>query len=203
MQSAASDTLRELPVRNVTYYKRHRMELDLRCPRPEAILPVGFSWVPWSFHLLDTHASVKHQCFAGELDSAVFPALATLTGSRELMATITSQWGFCPEATWLVANAQGAIGTVQGLRDAQGAGGIQNLGVVAGFRGLGLGRALLLKGLAGFAAVGVQRAFLEVTALNTTALRMYRELGFRSHKTIYRPVEKVPTSEAAPVGLGT
>ena len=56
-------------------------------------------------------------------------------------------------------------------------------------RASGLGRALLLKALDGFAAVGAQRAFLEVTARNEPAVRMYRRLGFRSYKTIYREVE--------------
>ena len=67
-------------------------------------------------------------------------------------------------------------------------------------------RRYLLKALDGFAAVGAKRAFLEVTARNEPAVRMYRRLGFRSYKTIYREV-RIPDAETAPlaadpVGVG-
>jgi ribosomal protein S18 acetylase RimI-like enzyme len=61
--------------------------------------------------------------------------------------------------------------------------------VIPEYRGLGLGWALLLKALEGFTAAGARRAFLEVTAKNELAVRLYRRLGFRSYKTIYREVE--------------
>jgi ribosomal protein S18 acetylase RimI-like enzyme len=71
---------------------------------------------------------------------------------------------------------------------------------LVGFRIWALGRALLLQALAGFVSVGVPRAFLEVTATNEPAVRMYRAIGFRSYKTIYRAV-KLPQPEAVAVGL--
>jgi ribosomal protein S18 acetylase RimI-like enzyme len=91
------------------------------------------------------------------------------------------------------------VGTVQGLIDGHGSGAIQNLGVMPDYRGKGIGRALLLRALAGFAAAGASRAVLEVTARNEPAVRMYRNVGFRSYKTLYRGVE-VP--ESATVGAG-
>ncbi len=81
------------------------------------------------------------------------------------------------------------VATVQGLIDNQRYGGIQNLGVLPEYRGLGIGWAILLKALDGFSAAGARRAFLEVTAKNELAVRMYRRLGFRSCKTIYRELE--------------
>lgn len=183
----------------LTYFKRHRMELDLRHPRPPAELPRGLYWLPWSPDLTESHARVKCAAFAGETDADVFPCLGTLGGCRELMTAIVTHPGFCRGATWLATGGHGHVGTVQGLRDANGHGGIQNLGVLAAYRGLGIGRALLLKALDGFAAAGARRAFLEVTASNTSAVRMYRRLGFRSHKVIYRGVE-LPAGE--PVGAG-
>lgn len=189
------------------YFKRHRMELDLRHPRPPAELPPGVYWQPWHPTLLETHARVKVRCFAGETDADVFPCLATLGGCRDLMVAIVTRPGFCPGATWLAVGRAGPVATVQGLLDANGYGGIQNLGVVAEHRGLGIGRALLLKALDGFAAAGVKRAFLEVTAANLPAVRMYRTLGFRSYKTLYREVEvrpagPEPAAAADPVGVG-
>ncbi|MFO0824413.1 MAG: GNAT family N-acetyltransferase [Gemmataceae bacterium] len=190
-------------MRKVKYIKRHRMELELRHARPPAELPEGFFWLPWSPQLQDIHAQVLCAAFAGETDTEVFPCLATLNGCRDLMAAITSRPGFCPGATWLAATRDCSLGTVQGLLDEQGFGGIQNLGVVAGNRGHGLGRALLLKALDGFAATGVKRAFLEVTASNAPAMRLYRDLGFRCYKTIYREVEvKLPGSDGASPGAG-
>ena len=184
----------------LTYFKRHRMELDLRHPLPGAELPAGFYWLPWERGLLDVHARVKFRAFAGETDAVVFPGLARLDGCRELMVAIATRPGFCPAATWLVAGPDGCAATVQGLLDSNGYGGIQNLGVVAEYRGLGIGRALLLKALSGFVTVRAPRAFLEVTAKNEPAVRMYRQLGFRAYKTIYRAVE-VPAPDAVGVGI--
>lgn len=188
------------------YFKRYRMELDLRQARPQVELPVGFVWLPWDRSLLEVHAWVKYQSFQGELDADVFPALGHLEGCRDLMRAITSQRGFCPAATWLVRGPHGAVATVQGLLDGSRQGSIQNLGVVPESRGLGIGRAILLKALDGFAAAGVSRAFLEVTARNELAVRMYRGLGFRCRQTIYRGVEiaTAQPEESVPslVGVG-
>jgi ribosomal protein S18 acetylase RimI-like enzyme len=118
------------------------------------------------------------------------------------MAAIVNNNSFCPEATWLVADRDYCVGTVQGMLDENGYGAIQNLGVVSGFRGLGLGCALLLRALEGFAERGAKRAFLEVTAANTGAVKLYRRLGFRCYRTIYREVEiRVTDPESVRVGI--
>jgi len=185
-----------------TYFKRYRMELDLHRP-PAAdrggALPPGFFWVPWHDGLLAHHAEVKAACFADQMDAAIFPCLGSPAGCHALMCAIRGRAGFCPAATWLVASADplppdiapagGCVATIQGLLDENGYGGIQNVGVVPEFRGRGIGRALVLQALAGFAARGARRAYLEVTARNDPAVRMYRDLGFRCHRTLYRAVD--------------
>jgi GNAT superfamily N-acetyltransferase len=214
----------QFAMRKRIYFKRHRMELDLRYSRPSSELPPGFYWVPWENGVLDLHAQVKFQCFSSEMDACVFPALSTLAGCRDLMAAIATQPAFCPSATWLVAGkafnrrslearndksvllgltSDVCVATVQGLLDANRYGGIQNLGVIDGFRGLGIGWAILLKSLEGFAASGARRAFLEVTAKNELAVRMYRRLGFRSVKTIYREVDVEEQTQATSIHRGT
>lgn len=80
-------------------------------------------------------------------------------------------------------------GTIQGIGDDLACGCIQNLGVIPGHRGAGLGRALLLKSLEGFWQAGYAVASLEVTAQNVPALDLYRKLGFRRVKTVYKAVE--------------
>ncbi len=182
-----------------TYIKRFRMEASLRGFDPAVpALPPGFFWLAWRPDLLEVHAQVKARCFAGEPDTVLFPTLASLDGCRALMRLIASRPAFCPGATWLVARHDAVVGTVQGLADSSKFGAIQNLGVVSNFRGLGLGEALLSRALAGFAAAGMRRAMLEVTAANGSAVKLYRRAGFRGVQTLYKPV---PVTEPAAAEL--
>jgi GNAT superfamily N-acetyltransferase len=175
---------------DISYFKRFRMEVDLQCRLPPVPnLPVGYEWAAWEHNRLDDHAEVKYQCFIEEIDSVVFSSLSNREGCRRLMTEITSKPGFKPEATWMIACADGYCGTVQGIRERSGMGAIQNLGVTAAHRGRGLGTALLLKALDGFQRCGAHRAHLEVTAQNDGAIRIYRRLGFRCRKTLYKAVD--------------
>ena len=159
-----------------------------------AAVPEEFRLVPWRPDLLDAHAAAKGDAFAGEPDALLFPALATARGCRALMADIARQPLFVPEATWLAvrrADPYGespAVGTVQGIGGTRGVGAVQNVGVVPECRGLGLGRALLARALVGFAGRGYRRVYLEVTADNAAALAVYRSLGFRPVRTLFKPV---------------
>lgn len=181
---------------NITYFKRFRMEIDLYDLIAIPPLPLGFFWVPWDAFLLSTHAEVKFRSFEGEIDGVVFPNLSSLHGCAFLMDEITRRPGFVPEATWLIGCAEGYCGTVQGVRDRAGWGAIQNLGVVPGYRGQGLGSALLVHALRGFQLAGLGRAFLQVTAQNEAAVRLYRRLGFRCRKTVYKAVEATQMLQA-------
>jgi mycothiol synthase len=174
---------------SIAYFKRFKMEIDLFTPPPVPTLPTGFYWVPWESGLLELHADVLYRSFVGEIDSQVFPSLGNPLGCRQLMQEITRKDTFVPAATWLVACQDGYCGTVQGLTDRHGMGAVQNLGVVERYRGRGLGAALLMQALSGFRSAGLAMGFLEVTARNEGAVRLYRRLGFRRKKTIYKPVE--------------
>lgn len=180
---------------SVTYFKRYRMEIELRrrTIRP-ALLPAEYRLVPWSPELVDSHGEAKYLSFHGEIDSTIFDSLATHDGCMELMQGIAAGTGFVPEATWLIETLDGqgapeACGTIQGVRFDPLYGAIQNVGVVPFHRGLGLGAALVTAALIGFQQVGLQRAFLDVTAKNVGAIRLYQRLGFRRTKTLYRSVE--------------
>jgi hypothetical protein len=178
-----------------TYYKRHRMERPLDRPLPPARLPDGLYWQPWRDDLLDLFAAVKHAAFAGELDADVFPNFASPAGCRHLVAAIRERPGFCRAATWLAVGPAGAVGTVQGVCQPGRWGAVQNVGVVPHYRGLGIGRALVLKALHGFRSAGMRSAYLEVTALNAPAVRLYRALGFRCSRTHYKLV--LPVAQPA------
>ena len=185
-----------------SYFKRFRMDVDLQSERllppgsqmAEQLLPSGYRLVAWHEALLDVHARTKHRCFRGEIDAMVFPCLGNLEGCRRLMQEIRGKPGFLPAATWLVAWGRAPedlewCGTIQGITDRSGLGSIQNIGIVPGHRGRGLGTCLIEQALAGFRRSGIRRAFLEVTAENAGAMRLYQRLGFRRTRTVYKAVD--------------
>ena len=176
-----------------TYFKRYRMEISLRRLPATPSIPSGYQLVPWGEHLTDAHADVKYRSFCDEIDSTLFPCLGEPNGCRRLMNDISQKEGFVPSATWLAVQPIGETldlcGTVQGIRDQAGFGGVQNLGVTPEHRGRGLGTSLLLHALLGFRQAGVRTVHLEVTAQNASAVRLYRQLGFRHAKTVYKSVE--------------
>lgn len=182
---------------SLTYYKRWRMEADLRRPWSPPRLPTGYRYVPWSPDRLADHAEAKLHAFTGEIDADVFHCLSDEAGCRRLMAEIASKPGFLPEATWLIVCTLGGepepCGTIQGLRVTPRYGGVQNVGVTPWHRGRGLGAALVHAACFGFRAMGLQRAFLEVTATNVPAVRLYESLGFRRTRTHYKAVELAAT----------
>ena len=186
------------------YFKRFRMEADLRL-QPAADLgselPAGYHFVGWNEAVLDLHARTKWRSFRDEIDAHVFPCLGDAEGCRRLMREIRNKPGFLPEATWLIARGADPegiqwCGTIQGVAERGGIGMIQNVGVVPGHRGIGLGAALVLQALAGFRRHGLRAGTLEVTAENWRAVRLYQRLGFRRTKTVYKVVDAA-TAEPA------
>jgi ribosomal protein S18 acetylase RimI-like enzyme len=173
----------------ITYYKRFRMEVDLDGSLPPPVLPSSFRWVAWDESLVDHHAEVKYLSFRSEIDASVFPCLGDRHGCQRLMREIRRKPGFLAGATWLIAGVDGYVGTVQGVMDRGPIGAIQNVGVIPEYRGLGLGRALVRRALEGFYQAGLRRAYLEVTAENAGAVRLYRTVGFRRSKTLYKAVD--------------
>ena len=182
--------------------KRLRMELDFRHqPLEKAVLPAGFAWRAWDPGSMRVHAAVKCASFHQELDSHLFAALSTYAGCEELMRGIAAHSGFLPQSTWLIElpgsdlNCPLACGTIQGLAANTTLGSIQNVGVLPEFRGKGLGRALVLKSLAGFRRHGLLRVSLDVTAENKPAVTLYQSIGFRTVSTSFRelphPIELV------------
>jgi hypothetical protein len=172
------------------------MELDLsRWHGPAQSLPPGYRLIPWEPWLLEEHAEVKYASFHDEIDSHVFPCLGEYESCRQLMKEIQAKKGFLPEATWLAQHAGVGpsdvqyCGTIQAIVTPQGRGGIQNIGVTSPHRGIGLGTALIMATLRSFQRLGLCQARLEVTAVNRRAVRLYRCLGFRTIRTLYKTVE--------------
>ncbi len=181
------------------YFKRYRMEIDLtQVSVPAPTLPEGYHWNEWDEADVERHAMTKHRSFRDELDSEVFSSLGEYYGCLRLMREISQQDNFLAPATWLIVHREANglpqdCGTIQGLSQSELVGSIQNVGVVPEHRGLGLGRALVLKALEGFSLARHKRVVLEVTANNQTAVTLYRNIGFRTIRTMYRasPVEEL------------
>jgi GNAT superfamily N-acetyltransferase len=171
----------------VSYFKRYKMEARLAA-LPAPAWPAGYRALAWTPDLLDAHADTLFRCFAGEVDTVVFPSLGSPDGCRGLMVEITRRRAFIPEATWLLVGPGGPCGSVQALRERGALGAIQNLGVLPALRGRGLGQALLLQALGGMYASGLGRAVLEVTVQNDPAIRLYARLGFHRSKVVYKAV---------------
>lgn len=179
----------------ISYYRRFRMELNFaETSLAPVVLPAGFEFHRWDPRDLYRHAVAKFRAFRGEVDTNMFACLQTLEGCEKLMLEITTQSAFIPEATWLLSRTPDRrgfaedVGTVQALGHKHEYGTIQNVGIIADCRGLGLGRALVLKSLHGMRAIGVARVFLEATAENEVAIELYRSLGFRLVRTSYKEV---------------
>ena len=180
----------------VTYFKRYRMQFDLRegCLENQP-LAAGYALVPWSIEVLEAHANAKFRSFREELDANVFPCLGDAEGCLRLMKEISCRQGFISKATWLVTyqNPDTGIvencGTVQGIREQPDVGSIQNLGIAPTHRGKGLGSALLSRALQGFNSAGIQFVTLEVTAQNYGAVRLYHRMGFRTLRTVFKSID--------------
>ncbi len=182
---------------DLMYFKRYRMEIALAgrdlAPRRAS---EGYRFEKWNPDLLEAFAEAKYLSFRGEIDANVFPCLGEFDGCRRLMQEIVRKPGFLPETTWLLtygglSRRPEVCGTVQGIRDVGGLGAIQNLGIAPEHRNGGLGTILLFYALQGFRRAGIGRVYLEVTAQNEGALRLYRRLGFVTVKTVYKAVEHV------------
>ncbi|MHB1034920.1 MAG: GNAT family N-acetyltransferase [Pirellulales bacterium] len=182
---------------SLRYFKRYRMEIDLagRDFSPP-IPPRNYVILPWSETLLEAHAEAKWLSFREEIDASVFPCFADLAGCQRLMQEISRKEGFLREATWLAAYQPNGdrhlehCGTIQGIRDRSGMGAVQNLGITPAHRNRGLGTQLLLRALEGFQHAGLRHVFLEVTAENQGAIRLYRRVGFAKVRTVYKVVEE-------------
>ncbi|MGQ9575118.1 MAG: GNAT family N-acetyltransferase [Thermoguttaceae bacterium] len=180
----------------VNYFKRYRMELDLAGrDLTWPVVPSGYRLLAWDRSLLDRHAEAMYEGFRDTIDASVFPCFTELAGCQRLMAEIARKPGFLSEATWLAVRVdpsgqlQQPCGTVQGIRDHFGFGAIQNVAVTPPCRNQGLGTALVFRALCGFWQVGLRRVYLEVTADNHGAVRLYQRVGFRVIKTLFKTAE--------------
>ncbi|MCO8122911.1 GNAT family N-acetyltransferase [Stieleria sp. TO1_6] len=183
----------------MTYFKRYRMEFDLRDWHADTpSVPSGYELLSYNPGLIRDHALAKFNSFRQELDANVFPCLSRRDGCLHLMREISSRADFVPEATWLIRYRHSdprsgavqtlAVGTIQGL-STEGWGAIQNIGIDPAHRGKGLGSILMSMAATGFRSTGLERMHLEVTTENTGAVRLYERLGFKRAHVVYKAAD--------------
>ena len=174
------------------YTKRYQMVIDLqKVALPDSQLPAGFHFLDWHPAFIERHAKTKYLSFCNEIDARIFPTFRQYDACLRLMRSIAGKSGFLPDTTWLIVQGEPLkeikdCATIQGLKHNALLGAIQNVAVLPGFRGRGLGQALVVKSLQGFRNAGLKRVTLEVTAENAPAVQLYQKLGFHTVKTVYK-----------------
>ncbi len=145
--------------------------------------------MPWDESLMEQHAEVKYRSFIGEVDAYVFPCLGDRHGCRRLMCEIRRKPGFLARRDLADRVLRRVCGNGSG-RDGSGADrGDSECGSSADVPGPWAGPGLVRRALAGFRQAGLRQAYLEVTAENAAAVQLYRNVGFRRAKTLYKAVD--------------
>jgi ribosomal protein S18 acetylase RimI-like enzyme len=127
----------------------------------------------------------------GPVHALVEEAMAGVPGNepRSLeswQAAKVDKAGWDPSLWLLHEDADGLAGVVLCERWEDGVGYVDYLAVAARARGRGLGRALLLHGLAALRAAGLTVAELSVQGENASATRLYESVGMTPVWTIER-----------------
>jgi predicted acetyltransferase len=175
---------------NKSYLKRYRMEIDFN-PKEKVFvpqLPENYAWQEWTWKVQELHAEVIFGSFHKELDCKIFSSFHTPGGCSMLMREICLRAEFVPEATWLIQTPDGPCGSIQAIMQKGKTLAIQNVGVTPEHRKKGLGKALLLKLMSSLESYNLNKITLEVSAQNLAAIQLYRNLGFRKTKLIYKEV---------------
>ncbi len=148
-------------------------------------LPEGTQLFPWQPGFYEPAAELIHAAYQDHGDGALNDQYRTVAGSQRFLHNIIRFPGcgvFTPENSWVLRDSR--TGHLQALiltsRVQAGVGHITQLCVSPAMRGHGLGRLLLQRCFAELQKRGGHALSLTVTAGNTTARKLYDELGFET-----------------------
>jgi ribosomal protein S18 acetylase RimI-like enzyme len=173
--------------------RRLVLQIDLRSIHlPVAMLPLRFGWEAWRDDRASAHAAILYEGFRDGIDAAYMPALSTLEGCHDLITATSHHHDFVPEATWMAVqfgqrNVSLPVSSIQVIGSPSRAARIQNLTVIPEVRGRGIARATLIRCLRSCRSLGYDLVELEVTAINTPAVELYRSLGFTLRRSYLHP----------------
>ncbi len=178
----------ELPMARSAGWVVDRTLHEMHRPLPvetNAEMPKGIEVRPFRRHVDETEwLSAHNEAFAGH------PEVGGMTPD-ELEIRLRQPW-FDPKGLLVAWRDDRIVGSCWTKLHADHVGEIYLIGLRRKARGLGLGRALVLLGLADLSSrQGARDGMLWVDEANRGAHALYTELGFATRTTIYRMTESV------------
>jgi ribosomal protein S18 acetylase RimI-like enzyme len=169
-------------------YPRQFMMLTLSDAKVKGeALSRGLRIERWSDRNFDTCARLIQLAYANHVDGEINDQYRSEAGGMKFLRNIVILPGcgqFLPEASFVMRENTGGppIGMVLTSTVAEGVGHTTQICVKPGHRGSGVGRFLMETSIQALKARHFHSLSLTVTALNSTAVKLYEELGFRTIK---------------------
>jgi ribosomal protein S18 acetylase RimI-like enzyme len=155
----------------------------------EAREPEGIAIAPWTEAQQDDSARLVAAAYRGHIDSEINDQYRSPSGSRRFLSNIVQYPGcgtFFPPASFAAFASNGAKGELCGISltslVARETGHITQICVAPSQRGKGVGYALLRRSMLALAAHGCRTVGLTVTSKNTSAIRLYEQMGFTDRR---------------------
>jgi ribosomal protein S18 acetylase RimI-like enzyme len=150
-------------------------------------LSTGLRLEPWTDRAFESAARLIHLAYADHVDGEINDQYRTESGGMKFLRNIVLLPGcgqFLPEASFLVRPATGdrPIGMVLTSTVAERVGHTTQICVMPGYQGHGIGRALMESSIQALRRRRYESLSLTVTSINTSAVRLYEHLGFRTIK---------------------
>ena len=171
-------------------YPRRFLEAPARQVRAlEAHEPEGVSIAPWTEAQQDDSARLVAASYRGHIDSEINDQYRSPSGSRRFLSNIVQYPGcgtFFPQASFAAFASNSTKRELCGISlaslVARDTGHITQICVAPSQRGKGLGYALLRRSMLALAAQGCSTVGLTVTSKNTSAIRLYEQMGFTDRR---------------------
>jgi ribosomal protein S18 acetylase RimI-like enzyme len=152
-----------------------------------APLSTGLRLEPWTDRAFESAARLIQLSYADHVDGEINDQYRSESGGMKFLRNIVLLPGcgqFLPEASFLVRPATGErpIGMVLTSTVAERVGHTTQICVMPGYQGHGIGRALMESSIQALRRRRYDSLSLTVTSINTSAVRLYEHLGFRTIK---------------------
>ena len=149
----------------------------------------GIAIAPWTEAQQDDSARLVAAAYRGHIDSEINDQYRSPSGSRRFLSNIVQYPGcgtFFAAASFAAVASNGARGELCGISlaslVARETGHITQICVAPSQRGKGIGYALLRRSMLALAAHGCRTVGLTVTSKNTSAIRLYEQMGFTDRR---------------------
>ncbi len=170
-------------------YNRQFMLLPLGEAALEgAELSPGLRLEPWNERHFEACARLIHLAYANHVDGEINDQYRSEAGAMKFLKNIIILPGcgqFQPEASFVLrpVASDRLIGVVLTSAVSRGVGHTTQLCVMPGYQGHGLGRELMEASIRALRTQRFTALSLTVTSVNSSAVRLYEHLGFRTVKT--------------------